>query len=95
MNRLKGPRYCINTDYSAETEPQHRALYPVLKAACQLSQFKDKVKLQVDKHMDDKIYTTENTMDLSEPINPSKLATKMDDHLVCFCGRPRPLSNTR
>ncbi len=30
-------------------------------------------------------------MDLPEPINPSKLATQMDDHLGSFFGRAIPL----
>lgn len=65
-----------------------------MKVARSIPHYKDKVKLRVDKlSIDGKLYKAENIMDLPEPINPVKLATKSDGQMVKFFGKASPLSN--
>jgi ribA/ribD-fused uncharacterized protein len=92
--RLKGTYYFINEDYAVETEKTRRMFYPILKKSRQLPQFKDKVFLHVDNLIvDGKAYTTETLQNLPEPLNPAKLASKVDDHMVRFFGKASPFSN--
>ncbi len=89
-SRLKGSKYFINEDYATQTEKKRCTLYPIVKAARQLPQYKDKVRLHIDKlRVDGRTYTVENMLDLPA------LATKVDERLVRFFGKASPLSNFR
>lgn len=91
---LKGTKFFINEDYSVETESRRRVFYPVMKTARLNPQYKDKVKLQVDRLVvDGKSYKAKDVMDLPDAINPAKIATQTDDQLVKFFGKQSPLSN--
>ncbi len=69
-------------------------LYPMVKAARQLPQYKDKVQLHIDKlRLDGRTYTVENMRDLLAPLNPTILTTNVDECLVRFFGKASPLSN--
>ncbi len=93
-SRLKGSKYFINEDYAAETEIKRRTLYPIVKAARQLPQYKDKVWLHIDKlRVDGRTYTVENMLDLPAPLNLTILATKVDECFVRFFGKASHLSN--
>ena len=93
-HNLRNTNYYINEDYAAETESQRRELYPIVKAARKLPQYKDKVKLNVDKLIvDGKAYTTATIHDLPAPLNPENIATRKDDKHVRFFGSASKLSN--
>ncbi len=58
---------------------------PIVKVACQLSQYRVKVRLHIDKlRVDRRTYTVEIIFELSAPLNPATLTTKVDKCLVIF-----------
>ena len=91
---LKGSGIYMNEDYCRDTESKRRALYPVIKAARKLPEYKDKVHLQVDKILyNGKSYTVDTMGELPAPINPIRLSTPETENVVKFFGRTSPLSN--
>ena len=92
--KLKGSNYFINEDFSADTENKRKSLYPIVKAARNLPEYKDNTSLHVNKLMcKGKSYTVDTIYDLPSAINPATLATETTSTTVKFLGRACPLSN--
>ena len=92
---LRGTGIYINEDFSAETEASRKTLYPIVKAARENPQYKDKVSLHVDRVLlAGKTYTVNNLKDLPPDLSPGHLATDTaTPGMVRFFGRAGMLSN--
>ena len=91
---LKGSNYFINENFSEETESKRRQLYPILKVARYLPEYKDKVFIQVDRLvLNGQSYTVDKLDRLPSKIQPAKLATQENDTMIKFFRKASPLSN--
>ena len=93
-HKLKDTQIYMQEDYSRETEAKRKKLYPVLKYAKSLEEYKRKACLDGDKLIiKGKAYTTETLHKLPDNLNPEKVCTRTQNGITAFYRSGAPLSN--
>ena len=83
----------LSEDYPAKILEERRVLYPIFKAAKTCDQFTN-TSLKFNKlHIDGKVYTTKNLIELPQHLQPKSFATKQENGVVLFSSRFSVLSN--
>ena len=84
----------MDREYSFEDEQKRRKLRPILRAACCLTQYRGKCKLDgttlVIKGKKYDIYTLHT---LPNELNGFNITSKQGDNVLCFFGEQNPFSN--
>lgn len=86
--------YWMREDFPREYETRRSALKPVLAAAKQMDEYKEKVSLRIDKLvLNGKRYGVDQMHELPDGLKPEQLATKTIGDVTVFFGKSSPFSN--
>ena len=91
---LAGTNFSLKENFSRDTEEDRKLMYPIVKKAKALVEYKGKVFIKVNKLVyNKKEYSADELETLPEALRPSTIATQSQNGVIAFYGKGSPLSN--